>query len=161
MNWILVKTMKYFFLVCYLKSTFWRRVSEICMIYLQDACKFWSLQCQEESYHNALNGQRGRPKINPWIKKNTSWEHKRPFYLQNSVYAHDNRRTIRTSCLPQTFTNTKAHAQRSISRPRCFFSSTETGPCTHSLVQARQLLFYPPFHTALKSSIFSYQHVSH
>lgn len=43
------------------------------MIYLQDAYKFWSLQCQEESYYNALDDQRGRPKVNPWIKKNTSW----------------------------------------------------------------------------------------
>lgn len=112
MNWILVKKKKkYFFLVCYLKRTFWRWVSEICMIYLQDACKIWSLQCQEESYYNALNDQRGRQKVTPWIKKNTSWWHKRPLYLQNSVYAHDNGRTIRTSGLHQTFMNTKPHAQ--------------------------------------------------
>jgi hypothetical protein len=33
------------------------------MIYLQDAYKFWSLQCQEESYYNALNHQRDERSI--------------------------------------------------------------------------------------------------
>ena len=33
------------------------------------------------------------------LKKNTSWWHKRPFYLQNSIYPHDNRRTKNLSQL--------------------------------------------------------------
>jgi hypothetical protein len=40
---------------------------------------------------------------------------------------------------------------REPSQPSYFFSGSETGPCTHSLARARQLLLYPALHTALKA----------